>query len=259
MHPIESGRDPARPRRQTSACGPRPRDPPARGHGASRSRLRQRSGRGTNPVAAAEPTVLGAAATASPSATPTPTPTPTPTADPDVEFSLVAAGDVLPHLPVLSSARSADGGYDFAPVLGPLDPWVQGADLALCHLEVPVTPPGTAPSGYPLFGTPPAIASSLRTQGWDGCSTASNHSVDRGFAGRSRRLSTRWTRRAWARRDGPGPPRPARRESQSAPSNPRSTEWFDAVGRASQPCVRSEDANRRRGKSGYPLSAVPGA
>ncbi|MDQ0374367.1 CapA family protein [Cellulomonas humilata] len=133
------------------------------------------------PVAAAEPTVLGAAATASPGATPTPTPTPTP--DPDAEFSLVAAGDVLPHLPVLSSARSADGGYDFGPVLGPLDPWVQGADLALCHLEVPVTPPGTAPSGYPLFGTPPAIASSLRTQGWDGCSTASNHSVDRGFAG----------------------------------------------------------------------------
>ncbi|GEM00301.1 CapA family protein [Cellulomonas terrae] len=131
---------------------------------------------------AAEPTVLGATATASPSATPTPTTPPTPTPDPDVEFSIVAAGDVLPHLPVLSSARTADG-YDFGPLLGPLDPWVQGADLALCHLEVPVAPAGTPPSGYPLFGTPPAIAAGLRDQGWDGCSTASNHSVDRGFAG----------------------------------------------------------------------------
>ncbi|MEZ0449240.1 CapA family protein [Cellulomonas sp. ICMP 17802] len=115
--------------------------------------------------------------------TPTPTPAPTPTADPDVEFSIVATGDVLPHLPVLSDARAADGGYDFAPVLAPMDRWVQGADLALCHLEVPVAPAGTPPSGYPLFGSPAQIASSLAAQGWDGCSTASNHSVDRGFAG----------------------------------------------------------------------------
>ena len=84
---------------------------------------------------------------------------------------------------MLSSARTADGSYDFGPLLAPLDPWVQGADLALCHLEVPVAPAGTPPSGYPLFGTPAAIASGLRAQGWDGCSTASNHSVDRGFAG----------------------------------------------------------------------------
>ncbi|HEX5332434.1 MAG TPA: CapA family protein [Cellulomonas sp.] len=113
----------------------------------------------------------------------TPTPTPTPTPDPDAQFTIVAAGDVLPHLPVLSSARVAGGGYDFSPVLSGLDPWVQGADLALCHLEVPVAPPGTAPSGYPMFGTPAEIAAALRAQGWDGCSTASNHSVDRGFSG----------------------------------------------------------------------------
>lgn len=107
---------------------------------------------------------------------------PTPTADPDVDLTLVAAGDVLPHLPVLASARTADG-YDLAPLLAGLDRWVQPADLALCHLEVPVAPAGTRPSGYPLFGSPAAVAQGLRGQGWDGCSTASNHSVDRGFAG----------------------------------------------------------------------------
>lgn len=134
-----------------------------------------------------EPTATGQtstapdrAATASPEPTPTPTPTPIP--DPDADFTIVAAGDVLPHLPVLSDARVA-GGYDFGPLLAPLNPWVQGADLALCHMEVPITPAGTAPSGYPLFGTPPEIAAGLKAQGWDGCSTASNHSVDRGFAG----------------------------------------------------------------------------
>lgn len=120
--------------------------------------------------------------TAVTTATATPTPTPTPTPDPDVSFSLVAAGDVLPHLPVLSSARTADG-YDFTPLLAGMDPWVRGADLALCHLEVPIAPTGQAPSGYPIFGAPAQIAADLREQGWDGCSTASNHSVDRGFAG----------------------------------------------------------------------------
>ncbi|GCE76634.1 CapA family protein [Cellulomonas biazotea] len=115
--------------------------------------------------------------------TPSPTPTPTPTPDPDADLTIVATGDVLPHLPVLSSARVAGGGHDFAPLLAPLDRWVQPADLALCHLEVPVAPAGTPPSGYPMFGTPAEIAQGLRTQGWDGCSTASNHSVDRGFAG----------------------------------------------------------------------------
>ncbi len=120
----------------------------------------------------------------------TPTPTPTPTADPDATFSIVAAGDVLPHLPVVADARTGAGAYDFGRVLGPMDPWISGADLALCHLEVPVTPPGTSPSGYPLFAAPPDIATGLSDQGWDGCSTASNHSVDRGYAGVSTTLDT---------------------------------------------------------------------
>lgn len=117
-----------------------------------------------------------------PSPTPSPTPTPTPTPVPDAEFTIVAAGDVLTHQPVNISARSDDG-YDFGPLLEPVRPWVDGADLALCHLEVPVAPEGTAPSGYPLFGAPRQIVADLAAQGWDGCSTASNHSVDRGMAG----------------------------------------------------------------------------
>jgi poly-gamma-glutamate capsule biosynthesis protein CapA/YwtB (metallophosphatase superfamily) len=115
-------------------------------------------------------------------ATPTPTPTPTPTRSPDATFTIVATGDVLLHMPVQADAKTA-GGYDFSPELAPLDRWVQGADLALCHLEIPIVPPGVTPSGYPIFGAPAQIAADLRQQGWDGCSTASNHSVDRGFAG----------------------------------------------------------------------------
>ena len=125
---------------------------------------------GTPPAAAPGPSSSAAA----------PTPTPTPTADPDAAFTVVAGGDVLAHVPVVRSAEKA-GGWE--PLLEPLRPWVEGADLALCHLEVPVAPPGTKVSGYPLFAAPASLVPALHEQGWDGCSTASNHSVDKGFAG----------------------------------------------------------------------------
>jgi len=97
-------------------------------------------------------------------------------------FTLLAGGDVLTHSPVVASAGGPDDA-DFTPLLAGLDAWVQGADLALCHLEVPVAPKGTAPGGYPLFAAPPGLVRDLDEQGWDGCSTASNHTVDRGYDG----------------------------------------------------------------------------
>jgi hypothetical protein len=118
----------------------------------------------------------------SPTASPSPTPTPTPTPPPDAVLTLVAAGDVLPHLGVVQDARTADG-YDFTREMAPVDSWIAGADLAICHMEVPVAPDGVKPSGYPLFGAPAALVPDLKKAGWDGCSTASNHSVDRGEAG----------------------------------------------------------------------------
>lgn len=101
---------------------------------------------------------------------------------PTVTFSLVAGGDVLPHQPVLNSARSGSG-YDFGPLFKPTSPIISGADLAICHMETPVAPAGTKPSGYPVFGAPASLVDDLGSAGWDGCSTASNHSVDRGFRG----------------------------------------------------------------------------
>lgn len=128
-----------------------------------------------------------AAAPSAPAPAPEPSVEPSPTDVPAAEFTIVAAGDVLPHIPVLRSARVGKG-YDFAPLLAALDPWIAGADLALCHFEVPVAPDGLPPSGYPMFGTVDELVDDLASQGWDGCSTASNHSVDRGFAGLSATL-----------------------------------------------------------------------
>lgn len=124
----------------------------------------------------------GASVTVSPVASPTPTQTPSEPPPKDVRLTLVAGGDVLTHDPVNDSA-AVSGGFDYSPLLAGIDPWVAGADLALCHLEVPVAPSGVAPSGYPVFRAPRAIVRDLGEQGWDGCSTASNHAADAGYDG----------------------------------------------------------------------------
>ena len=137
---------------------------------------------GSWPVTAATPSG-DATAVPAPTASPTPSVEPSPEPEPqDVAFTLLAAGDVLPHGPVNDSATGPDG-IDYSPLLSGIDPWVAGADLALCHLEAPVAPRGTPPSGYPVFAAPGELVRDLDEQGWDGCSTASNHAADAGYDG----------------------------------------------------------------------------
>ena len=94
----------------------------------------------------------------------------------EATFTILAGGDMLPHIPVHTSAR-VKSGYDFSPLLAGLDTWVAGSDLSICHMEVPLAPDGQKISGYPMFAASPDLARDMVTQGWNGCSTASNHSV----------------------------------------------------------------------------------
>lgn len=103
-------------------------------------------------------------------------------------FTLVAAGDILPHSAVLDRARFDAGGtgYDFRPMLAGIQPVVSRADLALCHIES-VYGDRTGPSA---FDSPPEEAQGLAATGYDSCSTASDHSLDDGAAGIQRTLDT---------------------------------------------------------------------
>jgi poly-gamma-glutamate synthesis protein (capsule biosynthesis protein) len=102
-------------------------------------------------------------------------------------ITLVATGDVLLHERLWTTAKrdGSNGEWDFAPLLQGVKPLVQSADLAVCHLETPL---GTPPAGYPLFQGPPEIVPALVKTGYDACTTASNHSFDRGAAGIDRTL-----------------------------------------------------------------------
>ena len=97
-------------------------------------------------------------------------------------LTIVATGDLLIHQPVWARAYANGGGrYDFRPMFRAMRPTIRQAGLAFCHVETPLAP-GT-PSGYPVFRTPPALASAIARAGFDACSTASNHSVDQGRVG----------------------------------------------------------------------------
>jgi hypothetical protein len=71
-------------------------------------------------------------------------------------FTLVATGDVLIHqdLELTAGALQDDGSYDFSAVLAPVAPLIKAADLAICHVETPVAPPGGPYRGYPSFAVP---------------------------------------------------------------------------------------------------------
>ncbi|MFD5829200.1 CapA family protein [Lentzea sp. NPDC060358] len=102
---------------------------------------------------------------------------------PPRSFTLTAGGDVLIH-PALTDQATADGGAAGRTYL-PLFEGVREtlkADLSLCHLEVPLGPKEGPFFGYPAFLAPPEVAKGLVDVGYDSCSTASNHTLDRGVS-----------------------------------------------------------------------------
>jgi len=131
----------------------------------------------TSTSAATTPATASAIPSASPSATPQ-------------TVTLVANGDLLWHNTVWMSAqkeakRTGKGidGFDFDPMFAALKPIITGADVAICHEEVPFSAKGGPYKNYPVFAAPPEIATWIKSMGWDACTNASNHSVDAGVAG----------------------------------------------------------------------------
>lgn len=108
---------------------------------------------------------------------------------PPVSVTIAASGDILPHVPVLNSAnRNAGGGageFDFAPMFADVEPLLSSADVALCHLETPLSEDNTELSERRtfIFNSPHQLADGLRAAGYDGCDFASNHTWDHGLAG----------------------------------------------------------------------------
>jgi poly-gamma-glutamate capsule biosynthesis protein CapA/YwtB (metallophosphatase superfamily) len=122
------------------------------------------------------------------------TPSPPATTAPErINVTVVMNGDLLWHNTLWYGAREdarrrGHGGYDFALLLAGMKPVIASADMAICHEEVPLARPGGPYRNFPLFAAPPQVVKAISATGYDVCTTASNHSVDQGFAGLKRTL-----------------------------------------------------------------------
>ena len=159
-------------------------------------------------------------------------------------FTLVATGDVLLHPPMWAQARqdarsTGRRSMDFEPMMAAIRPYVAGADVGLCHLETPLAGARGPFAGYPSFSVPPQIAPALKNTGYDVCSTASNHTLDKGGSGVGRTLD--WLDAAGLRHTG----------SARTPAEARRTTILDANG------VRVAVLSYTYGMNGHPVGSFP--
>lgn len=125
---------------------------------------------------------------------PTPDTTPTPSAAPATpdRITVTISGDLLWHRGLLADGAAAGArvgaDYDFVPLFEHVRPLIEDADVSICHVEVPIAPKGVKPTGYPTFASPAETLAAAAEVGFDYCTTASNHTNDRGVAGRERTL-----------------------------------------------------------------------
>lgn len=111
------------------------------------------------------------------------------------ELTLAMSGDVLLHsgtweVAQADAARAGSTGLDFTPMFAGVEDAVSSVDSAICHIETPLATPTGPFASYPVFNAPPQVVRGLLANGYDVCSTASNHSVDQGGDGLVRTLGT---------------------------------------------------------------------
>ena len=97
-------------------------------------------------------------------------------------FTIAATGDLLIHESVADSARTSDG-WDFSEMFSSVAPILSDADLAVCHVETPMSPNNARLSYFPAFLVPRELAEAISYAGYDTCSLASNHATDAGREG----------------------------------------------------------------------------
>ena len=99
-------------------------------------------------------------------------------------FTFIATGELLIHEFVADAADSyASVGFDFSPMFKRVAPIISGADLAICHLETPLSTDNSVLEYYPTFQVPYELADAIKFAGYEGCSIASNHLLDNGIKG----------------------------------------------------------------------------
>lgn len=107
-------------------------------------------------------------------------------------FTMMVNGDMLFHkglwIPATLNPPVDGQNFNFMPLLEGQQAYISQSDIAMCHMETPYAPKGGPYAGFPLFATPPELATTIKQLGYDACTQASNHSVDQGTEGLNRTI-----------------------------------------------------------------------
>jgi len=100
------------------------------------------------------------------------------------ECSIVAAGDLVMHMPIVESVYdTASGTYNFDPVFLDVKDYITKSDLAICNSETSYLQDQSNFTGYPCFNSPTSLLTSLKNTGFDILTSAHNHTLDQGTPG----------------------------------------------------------------------------
>ena len=97
--------------------------------------------------------------------------------------SLFMVGDALIHSCVYQDAKTADGGYDFKPMLELIKPISSKYDLVYYNQETVLGGTELGLSNYPRFNSPYEVGDAFIDAGFNMVSLATNHTMDKGEAG----------------------------------------------------------------------------
>ena len=103
-------------------------------------------------------------------------------------ITLTAAGDCLMHGPLIRSGLQPDGSYCFDHFFIDVKDLINEGDYSSIDFEAALAGSETGYTGYPMFNSPDAVATTFKEAGFDLVVTANNHSLDRGYKGAIRTL-----------------------------------------------------------------------
>ena len=101
----------------------------------------------------------------------------------DAKVTIVAVGDNLIHNTLIAAGEQEDGTLDYTSLYANIKPDIEKADIAIIDQETILGGSEFEYTGYPIFNSPWEIGDAAIDAGFDIFNCATNHTLDKGWAG----------------------------------------------------------------------------
>lgn len=104
------------------------------------------------------------------------------------KVTLIAVGDNLIHNTLITAGEQEDGTLDYTSLYANIKPDIEKADIAVIDQETILGGSAFEYTGYPVFNSPWEIGDAAIAAGFDIFNCATNHTMDKGWAGIEKEL-----------------------------------------------------------------------